>query len=349
MRLAGAAPDVVERARAMMERQVTQMIRLVDDLLDVHRISRGTFMLRIERANLTDIVQRAVETCAPPIEEKRHRLTVLLPPVPIFLDADAARLSQALCNLLVNAAKFTPDGGDIKVEVRRERGDAVISIKDSGVGIAPHLLGEVFEMFTQADRSLETSQGGLGIGLSIVRRLIEMHGGTVEARSAGPRQGSEFVVKLPVAVVQAQDFERISSLPTTAPITARRILIADDNQDAVESLAMMLTMMGNETRTAPDGLAALQFVESFAPEIVLLDIGMPKLNGYDAARRIRALPCGARLVLVALTGRSQDEDRRRSHEAGFDFHLVKPVEPAALEKLLAIVPSSLDTAKSAPV
>ena len=175
-----------------------------------------------------------------------------------------------------------------------------------------------------------------------------MHGGTVEARSPGAGQGSEFIVKLPVAVVQAQDFERISSLPSTAPATARRILIADDNEDAVESLAMMLNMMGNETRTAPDGLAALQIGESFAPEIVLLDIGMPKLNGYDAARQIRALPWGARLVLVALTGRSQDEDRRRSHEAGFDFHLVKPVEPAALEKLLAFVPSSAIDSRKPP-
>ena len=306
-------------------------------------------MLRIERSNLADIVHHALETCAPPIEEKQHRLTVSLPPVPIYVDADAARLSQALCNLLVNAAKYTPNGGDISVEVHRASGDAVISIKDSGVGIPANLLGEVFEMFTQADRSLETSQGGLGIGLSIVRRLVEMHGGTVEARSAGTDQGSEFVVKLPVAIVQAQDFERINSLPAAASASSRRILIADDNEDAVESLAMMLNMMGNETRTAPDGLAALQVGESFAPEIVLLDIGMPKLNGYDAARRIRALPWGARLVLVALTGRSQDEDRRRSHEAGFDFHLVKPVEPAALEKLLAIVPPALDSAGAPPV
>ncbi len=342
MRLAGAAPDVVERARGMMERQLTQIIRLVDDLLDVNRISRGTFMLRIERANLADIVHHALETCAPPIEEKQHRLTVSMPPVPVYVDADSARLSQAICNLLVNAAKYTPSGGDIQVEMHRAGGDAVIAIKDSGVGIPAELLGEVFEMFTQVDRSLETSQGGLGIGLSIVRRLVEMHGGSVEARSAGVGKGSEFIVRIPVAVVQAQDFERINSAAPAAPSSGRRILIADDNEDAVESLALMLNMMGNETRTAPDGLAALQVGESFAPEIVLLDIGMPKLNGYDAARRIRALPWGARLVLVALTGRSQDEDRRRSHEAGFDFHLVKPIEPAALEKLLAIVPSTLD-------
>ncbi|HVE89636.1 MAG TPA: PAS domain S-box protein [Burkholderiaceae bacterium] len=349
MRLAGADADVVERARAMMERQLTQIIRLVDDLLDVNRISRGTFVLRIERANLADIVQHALETCTPPIEEKQHRLTVSLPPVPIYVDADSARLSQALSNLLVNAAKYTPNGGDITLDVHRAGGDAVITIKDSGVGIAKELLHEVFEMFTQADRSLETSHGGLGIGLSIVRRLVEMHGGTVEAKSAGLGRGSEFIVKLPVAVIQAQDFERINSLTTTAPTAGRRILIADDNEDAVESMAMMLNMMGNETRTAPDGLAALQVGESFAPEIVLLDIGMPKLNGYDAARRIRALPWGARLVLVALTGRSQDEDRRRSHEAGFDFHLVKPIEPAALEKLLAIVPSTLDSHRPASV
>jgi PAS domain S-box-containing protein len=349
MRLAGAAPDVVERARSMMERQLTQIIRLVDDLLDVNRISRGTFMLRIERANLADIVHHALETCAPPIEEKQHRVTVSLPPVPVYVDADSARLSQAICNLLVNAAKYTPNGGHIEVEMHRAGGDAVISIKDTGVGIPAELLGDVFEMFTQVDRSLETSQGGLGIGLSIVRRLVEMHRGSVEARSAGIGKGSEFIVRIPVAVVQAEDFERINSAAPAAPASGRRILIADDNEDAVESLALMLNMMGNETRTAPDGLAALQAGESFAPELVLLDIGMPKLNGYDAARRIRALPWGTRVVLVALTGRSQDEDRRRSHEAGFDFHLVKPVEPAALEKLLAIVPSTLDSKGSAPV
>ncbi len=349
MRLAGADTDAVERSRAMMERQLTQIIRLVDDLLDVNRISRGTFNLRIARSNLTDIVHHALETCAPPIEEKQHRLTVSIPPVPIYVDADAARLTQALCNLLVNAAKFTPNGGEIRLDVRRAEGDAVISIKDSGIGISADMLDQVFQMFTQLDRSLETSQAGLGIGLSIVQRLVQLHGGTVEAKSAGPGTGSEFIVKLPVAVAQAQDFERISTSALASNGTSRRILIADDNADAADSLAMMLSMMGNETRTAPDGLAALQIGSTFAPEIVLLDIGMPKLNGYDAARRIRGEPWGARLVLVALTGRSQDEDRRRSHEAGFDFHLVKPVEPAALAKLLAIVPSTLDSQGSAPV
>ncbi len=349
MRLAGADADVVERARAMMERQLTQIIRLVDDLLDVNRISRGTFMLRIERANLADIVHHALETCAPPIEAKQHRLTVSIPPAPIYIDADSARLSQALCNLLVNAAKFTPDGGDIWLDVRRAGGDALISIKDSGAGISQDLLKEVFQMFTQADRSLETSQGGLGIGLSIVQRLVEMHGGTVEAKSAGLGRGSEFLVRLPVAVVQEQEFERISTSASANNGVSRRILIADDNEDAADSLAMMLSMMGNETRVAPDGLAALKIGAAFAPEIVVLDIGMPKLNGYDAARRIRGEPWGARLVLVALTGRSQDEDRRRSHEAGFDFHLVKPVEPAALQKLLALVPSTADSRGAEPV
>ena len=216
------------------------------------------------------------------------------------------------------------------MDVRRSEGDAVISIKDSGVGISAHMLDKVFEMFTQLIARLKRRKRGLGIGLSIVQRLVEMHGGSVEARSAGLGTGSEFIVKLPVAVVQAQDFERISTSAAVSNGNSRRILIADDNADAVESLAVMLSMMGNETRTAPDGLAALQIGETFAPEIVLLDIGMPKLNGYDAARRIRGAPWGARLVLVALTGRSQDEDRRLSHEAGFDFHLVKPVEPAAL-------------------
>ncbi len=347
MRLAGADADAVERTRAMMERQLTQIIRLVDDLLDVNRISRGTFVLRIERANLADIVHDAVETCGPPIEQQQHQLTVSLPPVPIYLDADAMRLTQALCNLLVNAAKYTPAGGTIRLEVRRAQGHALISIKDSGVGIATEMLNEIFEMFTQVDRSLETSQSGLGIGLTVVRRLVEMHGGTVEAKSAGLDRGSEFIVQLP-AVAQEQDFDRIDNQAPAANGNGRRVLIADDNDDAAASLAMMLSMMGNEARTAPDGQAALDIGAMFAPEIVLLDIGIPKLNGYDAARRIRGEPWGAGVVLVALTGRGQDEDRRLSHEAGFDFHLVKPVEPSVLERLLASVPANVTAPTSIP-
>ena len=338
MRLAGADAEAVERARAMMERQLTQIIRLVDDLLDVNRISRGTFTLRIECVNLADVVHHALETCAPSIEQQQHHLQVTLPPEPIYLDADAARLSQALCNLLVNSAKYTEKGGRIELDARRVGGSAVITVKDSGVGIAPEMLGDIFEMFTQVDRSHETSQSGLGIGLTVVRRLIDMHGGTVEAKSEGPGKGSEFIVTLPVALSLPKDFERTSNDALAPNGPGRRILIADDNEDAAASLAMLLTMMGNEARTAPDGLAALDVGAAFAPEIVLLDIGMPKLNGFDAARRMRAEPWGAQLVLIALTGRSQDADRRLSHEAGFDFHLVKPVEPAALEKLLAVIP-----------
>jgi len=346
MRFANADADAVERARAMMDRQLTQIIRLVDDLLDVNRISRGTFALRIERANLLDIVHHALETCGPPMEQHQHRLTVSLPPVPIYVDADAARLSQALCNLLVNAAKYTPTAGDVWLTVRRIGGQAVVSIKDSGIGIAPQMLHDVFEMFTQVDRSFTSSQAGLGIGLTVVRSLVEMHGGTVEAHSEGLNKGSEFTVRLPVAVIQEQDIDRISSQPL-ASAGKRRVLIADDNEDAAVSLAMLLGMMGNETRTAPDGQAALEIGESFLPEIVLLDLGMPRLNGYDAARRIRGEQWGAGVVLVALTGLSQDEDRRLSHEAGFDFHLVKPVEPVALEKLLAIIPA-MPTIGTAP-
>jgi len=343
MRFANADADAVERARAMMDRQLTQIIRLVDDLLDVNRISRGTFALRIERANLLDIVHHALETCGPPMEQQEHRLTVSLPPVPVYVDADAARLSQAFCNLMVNAAKYTPAGGEISLTVRRMEGQAVVSIKDSGVGIAPEMLHDIFEMFTQVDRSFASSQAGLGIGLMVVRSLIEMHGGVVEAHSEGLGKGSEFTVRLPVAVIQEQDIDRISAQPPTSKPGGRRVLIADDNEDAAASLAMLLGLMGNETRTAPDGLAALDIGAKFSPEIVLLDIGMPKLNGYDAARRIREQQWGAGVVLVALTGLGQDEDRRLSHEAGFDFHLVKPVEPVALEKLLALIPCAPST------
>ncbi len=349
MRLAGADAGAVERARSMMERQLTQIIRLVDDLLDVSRISRGTFVLRIERINLADVVHHALETCGPPIGQQQHRLTVSLPPAPIYIDADSVRLSQALSNLLLNAAKYTPKGGNIGLDVRRAGCHAVISVKDSGVGLSPEMLSEVFEMFTQVDRSLETSQSGLGIGLTVVRQLVEMHGGTVEAKSEGLGRGCEFIVRLPVAVVQEQNLKRIHAQSRTTNGHGRRILIADDNEDAATSLAMMLTMMGNDTQIALDGLAALNAGAAFQPDVVLLDIGMPKLNGYDAARRIREEPWGTRVVLIALTGRGHDKDRRLSHEAGFDFHLVKPVEPSVLETLLAAMPAALDSKGPAPL
>jgi CheY-like chemotaxis protein len=242
-------------------------------------------------------------------------------------------MAQVFANLLNNAAKYTPRGGEVALTVRRRGGEAVVTVRDNGVGIPAHMLPKVFDMFTQVDRTLERAQGGLGIGLSIVKRLVEMHGGAVEAHSGGYGAGSEFAVRLPV--VLSPDPDRTPD-GGGAPGTSRRrrVLVVDDNRDAATSLAMMLDLMGHETRTAHDGLEALEAAAAFRPDVVLLDIGMPRLNGYDTARRMRDQPWGRGVVLVALTGWGQEEDRRKSHEAGFDQHLTKPVDPAGLERLL---------------
>jgi len=336
MRLASGRPAVIEQARGMMERQVRQMVRLIDDLLDLSRISRGKVELRKERTELAAVLRNAVETSRPLIEQAGHELTVAVPGEPIFVDADVVRLSQVFSNLLNNAAKYTDQGGRVWLNAERRESTVVVSVRDNGVGIPAPMLPHVFEMFTQVDRSLERTQGGLGIGLSIVKRLIEMHGGTVEARSGGHGQGSELVVELPLlpdagpepATVANEDGERIGAA------ARRRILVADDNEDSAASLATMLEIMGHEVRTAADGVAAVELAGSFRPEAILLDIGMPRLNGYDSCRSIREQPWGKGALLIALTGWGQDDDKRRSREAGFDHHLVKPIEPAALHKLL---------------
>ena len=335
MRLARGNAESVEQARIMMERQLGQMVRLIDDLLDVSRISRGKIELRKRRVELEAILQSALEISRPLIEQAGHDLTVSVPPEPIFVDADVTRLAQVLSNLLNNAAKYTDRGGHIWLTVERQGGNIAVSVKDAGIGIPVHMLPKVWEMFTQIDRSLEKVHGGLGVGLTIVRRLVEMHGGTVEARSEGRGMGSEFIVVLPIAcsVLGGQPAE-VEGEPV-GPSARRRILVVDDNKDAAISLAMMLKMMGNDTQTAFDGLEALDVAAAFRPDVILLDIGMPKLNGYDTANRIRQQPWGKSVVLVALTGRGQEEDKRRSQEAGFNTHMVKPVEPAVLEKLLA--------------
>jgi CheY-like chemotaxis protein len=323
----------MDEAREMMERQLSQMVRLVDDLLDVSRISRGTIELRRERIEMKTIVQQAVETSRPIIEQAGHRLTVELPTGVIYVDADLTRMAQVFSNILNNAAKYTEPGGQIWLTAAREGDDVTVSIKDNGIGIPPHMLPNVFDMFTQVDRSLERSQGGLGIGLSIVKRLVEMHGGAVEAKSEGHGAGSEFIVRLPVvlSVVTPQS----GADEGTSASGRRRILVVDDNHDAANTLAMILKLTGNESKTAHDGLEALEVAEKFRPDLILLDIGMPKLNGYDTARRIRQQPWGKHITLVALTGWGQDDDRRKSQEAGFDVHMVKPIDPKDLEKLLA--------------
>ncbi len=333
IQLAGGDVAAVAQAREMMERQMRHMVRLVDDLLDVSRITRGKLELRKQRVDLAAVVRTAVEASRPLVEAAGHLLTITLPPQPVFVDGDPVRLAQVFSNLLNNAAKYTDRGGRIWLTAERQGSDAVVSVRDSGLGIPREMLGKVFELFTQVDHTLEKAQGGLGIGLTLVRRLAEMHGGSVEANSEGTGKGSEFTVRLPALFFAPARDERAAEEST--PSSRRRILVVDDNRDSAISLGMMLELMGNEVRTAHDGLEAVQAAEVFRPDVVLLDIGLPKLNGYEAARRIRGQPWGRDMVLIAVTGWGQEEDKRRSKEAGFNFHMVKPVEPAALEKLLA--------------
>jgi PAS domain S-box-containing protein len=339
IQLAEGDPQAVEHARTMMERQLQHLVRLVDDLLDVSRISRGKLQLRKERVRLKDVVQNALEVCEPMVQEHGRELTVSLPQDLVYVDVDKTRLVQAICNLLSNAVKYSERGGHIWLTAERQGAEALVRVKDNGIGIPPHMLPQVFDLFMQVDRSLEKAQGGLGVGLTIVKRLIEMHGGSVEAHSEGYGKGSEFVIRLPVVLSQAPEAAPASN-QHLHPIARRRILVADDNLDSAASLALVLQLMGHEVRTVHDGLDAADAAETFHPHVVLLDIGMPKLNGYDACRRIRRLPEGKDIVIVALTGWGQEDDKRRSQEAGFTYHLVKPIEPAALETLLATLPET---------
>jgi signal transduction histidine kinase/ActR/RegA family two-component response regulator len=338
LRVKGPTAPELQWAREVIDRQIQQMARLVDDLLDVARISQGKIELRRARVALAAVLNSAVEAGRPLIEEAGHTLVVALPAEAVYLDADPARLSQVVLNLLNNAAKYTEPGGRISLSAERDGDDAVLRVADTGVGIPREMLARIFDMFAQADRSLERAQGGLGIGLTLVRRLVEMHGGTVKADSAGTGKGSEFTVRLPAAPAGAQ---LAGARPGPADeedevVTAvRRILVVDDNKDAADSLAMLLRMLGNEVHTAYDGVDAVGAASGFRPDVVLMDIGLPRLNGYDAARRIRDLREHRPQVLVALTGWGQEEDRRRSVEAGFDYHMIKPVELDELQRLLA--------------
>jgi PAS domain S-box-containing protein len=324
-----------EQARALMVRQLEQMVRLVDDLLDVSRIGQGKLELRREHVALAAVVQSAVETSRPLIEHMGHELTVALPDAPVLVDADPTRLAQVFANLLNNAAKYTDRGGHIRLTAGRQGGDVVVSVQDTGIGIAADQLPGLFQMFSQGERALERSQGGLGIGLTLVKRLVEMHGGRIEAHSDGPGRGAEFVVRLPAARDAPGPEVAAARLEPAAPPAPLRILIVDDNQDHTDSLAMLLRILGHDTRTAYDGRAGLEAAGEFRPGVILLDIGLPKLNGYEACRRLREQAWGKDVVIIAVTGWGQEEDRRRSLEAGFDHHLVKPVDPQDLLRLLA--------------
>ena len=332
------AEALQKQGRLVIERQVGQLTHLVDDLLDVSRITSGSFGLRQQQVSISRVVEGALETTQSLMDQHRHELTVRLAPQPIFLQADAARLEQVLVNLLNNAAKYTEAGGRIWLSVAQEGDAAVIRVRDSGIGIAPELLPHIFELFTQAERSLDRSQGGLGIGLSLVQKLVEMHGGTVEAHSV-LGQGSEFVVRLPVVLA-------LSAAPAAPPAHAAspvkksracRILIVDDNVDAAQVMTTLLELSGHELRQAHDGQSGLQAAMAFRPDVVLLDLGLPGIDGFEVTRRIRQQDALKAVVLVAVTGYGRDTDRQRAQAAGFDYHLVKPVDFDDIEKILLTV------------
>lgn len=326
---------VRERSQQMMERQLGHMVRLIDDLLDVSRINRNKLELRITRITLADAVSSAVETARPVIEAAGHELRIDLPDEPVLLDADMVRLAQVFANLLTNSAKYTERGGLIVLSGRREGDEVVVSVKDSGIGIPADFLHSIFDMFSQLDRSRERTSGGLGIGLALVKGLVEMHGGTVVAASGGQGRGSEFTVRLPAVPLRTeapQGREAEGAVPASGP--RRRILVVDDNQDSAESMAEMLRLFGNEVDVAHDGIEAVERAASFRPQFILMDVGMPRMNGLDATRRIRELPGGKEPTIIALTGWGQDSDRLRTKEAGCDGHLTKPVDVGELRRML---------------
>ena len=327
--------ETVDEVLEMMDRQLRLLVRLIDDLLDISRISRGKIELRRVRSELSPLLRTAIDSTRSAFDEAGVELHVTLPSEPFEIDADAARLPQVFANLLINAAKYTDPGGQVWLRAERQGDQLVVTVCDTGIGIRPERLTDVFEMFTQADDS-PRSQSGLGIGLFLVRALVELHGGAVEAYSKGLGHGCEFVVRLPV-LNQCSHAEQLASHAAPHSTTKRRILVVDDNCDAARSLSTMLELMGNDVCTATEGSDAIVTAETFRPHLVLLDLGMPKLSGYEAAQRIRKEPWGENMTLVALTGWGQDEDRRKTREAGFDLHLVKPVDRDALADVLGKV------------
>jgi PAS domain S-box-containing protein len=337
MKLASRGDEAADACREMMERQVAHMARLVDDLMDISRVSTGTIVLQRTKLLLVDALRDAVETAHPLLVERNHELTFQLPSEPIYVNGDRTRLAQVFTNILKNAATYTEDGGRIRLAVEREDNEVMVSVVDNGMGIEQPLLSRVFDMFVQKESSMRGAAGGLGIGLNISKRLVELHGGTIVAESEGHGKGSRFIVRLEIASSMANP-ARTMPAESARPLVRRRILIADDNRDATSSLELLLEMMGHETWTAHDGLEAIEAAAAYQPDIILLDIGMPRMDGFEVCRQIRQQPWGKAIVIIACTGWGLETDRRRSTEAGFDFHLVKPIDPASLEKLLTISP-----------
>ena len=335
LRLQRDESELQQRARTIIERQLGQLVHLVDDLLEVSRISTGRIHLQREQLNMSAIVERGVGTARPLIEQRQHTLDVRLPTSPIWIDGDATRLEQVVVNLLNNAAKYTDEGGNIWLSLQQDGTEAVLQVRDSGVGIAPDLMPRIFTLFTQAERSLARSQGGLGIGLALVQRLVEMHGGRVEVSSTLGK-GSQFVVRLPLVPAAAAN---TPTPPKAANPTgpSLRMLVVDDNVDETESLAMLMRELGHDVRTAHDGPTALEAALDHRPHVVLLDIGLPGLDGYEVAKRMRQQPILQNAVFVAMTGYGRESDRQRAQEAGFDHHLVKPARFEQMQKILESV------------
>jgi PAS domain S-box-containing protein len=326
--------------RDVIERQTAHLTRLVDDLLDVSRITRGKLSMHTATMDLNAAVQRAVESSRPLIDSREHKLTVSVAPEALTINGDLTRIVQVIVNLLNNAAKYTPEGGEIALGVRAEGADGVVTVKDNGIGIAPHMLEQVFDLFAQGERSLARTEGGLGIGLTLARRIVALHGGSIRAQSAGPGNGAEFLVRLPKLPRYAADLEPLKRSGPYAAVRKRSVIVVDDNSDSAESMAMLLRTMGHDVAIAYDGPSALRRITAEMPDVVLLDIGLPGLTGYEVARRLREHPGGEAVRIYAMTGYGQDEDRRRSREAGFDGHLVKPVIPSDLLALVDAGPTT---------
>jgi signal transduction histidine kinase/CheY-like chemotaxis protein len=333
LKASGIDDPRVTQTRIVMERQIHHLIRLVDDLLEVSRITRGLIEIQREPLDLGAILQSVVDTARPVMEASRHELALTVPDEPVSVSGDLVRLTQVFSNLLTNAAKYTNPGGRIQIALDQEDGRARVSVRDNGIGLAPEQLTTIFDMFTQVDRSNRRAQGGLGIGLTLVRSLVQLHGGQVEAHSAGPGMGSEFVVTLPMRAAKPSQEPAPQAIPS---LPSKRVLVVDDNEDAAKTLGDLLATLGADVRVVNDGAAAIELAESFHPDTILLDIGMPHMDGYEVARRLRALPSQANTTLIALTGWGQDQDRRHSRAAGFDHHIVKPPDLLRLVRLIAV-------------
>ena len=341
LRLDRDLSPTAQRLCEVMERQIKHMMRLVDDMLEVSRITRGKIELRKEQVPLASIISSAVELSRPLIDGADHQLAITLPQDPVIVEVDSVRLTQVVANLLNNAAKYTQDGGQIWLNAHREGNEVLIAVRDTGAGIPADMLPHVFDMFAQVNRTLTRAQGGLGIGLTLVKSLVEMHGGRVRASSEGPGKGSEFLIRLPVAK-EVEPSATLTDKPrqprSIAAMGAHRIVIVDDRRDSAFVLATLLEMLNQDVRTASDAVSALEMIRRDRPDIVISDIGMPEVDGYELARRIRAVPEFHDIVLVALTGFGQAGDKQRAKDAGFDMHLIKPVSASALEDLIATMP-----------